>query len=139
MAIAISRKPRWKSSARRIPTATAMSQGTTGLIGGRPGVTPVIRLYSFLLDKAVVKATVRLDGAEIATTVHPGEAAAVKRGARALSSRDEPNVPAPTDGVVVPLRRIACGRSGDKGDSANIGLVARRPELAALIRDQVTP
>ena len=40
---------------------------------------------------------------------------------------------------MVPLRRIACGSSGDKGDSANIGLIARRPELAAVIRDQVTP
>ena len=49
------------------------------------------------------------------------------------------SLPAATHGAVVPLRRIACGRSGDKGDSANIGLIARRPELAALIRDQVTP
>ncbi len=121
------------------PSGTAMSQGTTGLIGGRPGVTPVIRLYSFLLDKAVVKVTVRLDGAEIAATVHPGEAATAKRGAPALSSRDAADAPAQTHGVMVPLRRIACGRSGDKGDSANIGLIARRPEWAAVIRDQVTP
>jgi len=99
----------------------------------------VIRLYSFLLDKAMVKATVRLDGTEIAANVHPGEAAAAERGAPALSSRDEPNVPAATHGAVVPLRRIACGRSGDKGDFANIGLIARRPEWAAVMRDQVTP
>ena len=45
----------------------------------------------------------------------------------------------PSQGSMVPLRRIACGRSGDKGDSANIGLIARRPEFAAVIRQQVTP
>ena len=71
--------------------------------------------------------------------MHPGAAATVRCGAPALSSRDAADAAVPTQGVVVPLRRIACGRSGDKGDSANIGLIARRPEYAALIREQVTP
>jgi hypothetical protein len=121
------------------PSATAMSQGTTGLIGGRPGVTPVIRLFSFLLDKAAVSVTVRIDGSEFAATVHPGAAATPAGGAPALSSRDAAGTEAPVQGGGVPLRRIAWGRSGDKGDSANIGLIARRPEFAALIRAQVTP
>src|SRR5260370_13591573 len=43
------------------PSGTSMSQGTTGLIGGRPGVAPVIRLFSFLLDKATVHIGVRGD------------------------------------------------------------------------------
>jgi hypothetical protein len=38
----------------------------------------------------------------------------------------------------VPLRRIAWARSGDKGNDANIGLIARRPELVAVLREQVT-
>jgi hypothetical protein len=41
--------------------------------------------------------------------------------------------------VDVPLVRLAWGRSGDKGDVANIGLVARRPELLALLWARVTP
>ena len=121
------------------PSGTAMSQGTTGLIGGRPGVTPVIRLFSFLLDKSAVKVVVRVDGKAIAATVHPGDPGAGTRGALASSSRDAAVAAAPTRGVAVPLRRIAWGRSGDKGDSANIGLIARKPEFVAVIRDQVTP
>lgn len=121
------------------PSGTAMSQGTTGLIGGRPGVTPVIRLFSFLLEKKAVRVAVRLDGQDVGTTVHPGVPAAASSGARALSSRDAEVVPVAAQGVVVPLRRIAWGRSGDKGDAANIGLIARRPALAAVIREQVTP
>src|SRR5450755_4004753 len=35
------------------PSGTAMSQGTTGLIGGRPGVTPVIRLFSCVSTEPV--------------------------------------------------------------------------------------
>ena len=39
----------------------------------------------------------------------------------------------------MPLVRIAHGRSGDKGDDANIGLLARTPQLLDVLREQVTP
>jgi hypothetical protein len=35
------------------------------------------------------------------------------------------------------LAAIAWGRSGDKGDSANIGIIARDPAFVPLIRDEV--
>jgi hypothetical protein len=38
----------------------------------------------------------------------------------------------------VPLVRLAWGRSGDKGDISNIGMIARRPEYLPLLRAQVT-
>ncbi len=38
----------------------------------------------------------------------------------------------------VKLVDIAHARSGDKGDTANVGLIARRPEYYAILRDQVT-
>ena len=41
--------------------------------------------------------------------------------------------------VEVPLVRLAWGRSGDKGDLSNIGLIARRPEWLPLLRAQLTP
>ena len=46
------------------------------------------------------------------------------------------------DLVEVPLIRLALARSGDKGDKANIGVIARRPEFlpwvwAALTEDAV--
>lgn len=46
--------------------------------------------------------------------------------------------PVDDDGVVVPLRRIAYARSDDQGNDANIGVIARRPEFAAIIREQAT-
>jgi hypothetical protein len=46
--------------------------------------------------------------------------------------------PPSSAGERVPLLRIATGRSGDKGNFANIGLIARTPELAAVLREQVT-
>jgi len=38
----------------------------------------------------------------------------------------------------VQLREIVHARSGDKGNSANIGLIARKPEHYALLVQQVT-
>jgi hypothetical protein len=38
----------------------------------------------------------------------------------------------------VPLHRLAHGRAGDKGDSANISVIAYRPEAFPLLVEQVT-
>jgi hypothetical protein len=40
--------------------------------------------------------------------------------------------------VRVPLVRLAYGRSGDKGDNANIGVIARRPEYLPVLRAILT-
>jgi hypothetical protein len=40
--------------------------------------------------------------------------------------------------VIVPLYRIAHGRTGDKGNRSNISVIAYRPEHFALIVEQVT-
>ena len=37
------------------------------------------------------------------------------------------------------LLDICHARSGDKGDTANVGLIARKPEYYAIIRKYVTP
>ena len=41
--------------------------------------------------------------------------------------------------VEVALIRVAWARSGDKGDTSNIGVIARRPEWLPLLRAQLTP
>jgi hypothetical protein len=38
----------------------------------------------------------------------------------------------------LPLLRLAHARSGDKGDTANIGLIALRPEYYAVLEREVT-
>jgi hypothetical protein len=46
--------------------------------------------------------------------------------------------PAEGEMVDVPLLRLAYARSGEKGDSANIAIIARRPEFLEHIRREVT-
>jgi hypothetical protein len=39
----------------------------------------------------------------------------------------------------IPLVHLAHARSGDKGDTANVGVIAYRPEDFGLLREQLTP
>ena len=43
-----------------------------------------------------------------------------------------------SDAIVVPLRRLAHGRTGDKGNRSNISVIAYEPEFFALLLEQVT-
>ncbi len=116
------------------PSATAMAQGITGFAAGRPSPSPVVRLFSFLVDKAQVQATVTLDG-----VVVPFEEARVSEALAAAAPFAEP-APSPWSGAVqrVPLLKIAHGRSGDKGDTSNIGIIARTPALYPVLLQQLT-
>ena len=54
-------KPAMELFAREFAAAgTSMAPGTTGLVGGRPTPTPVIRLFSFLLPKREVPITLQI-------------------------------------------------------------------------------
>jgi hypothetical protein len=50
-----------------------------------------------------------------------------------------PSLAADGPTVLAPLVKLAFARSGDKGDTANIGVIARRPEFVATLRAQLTP
>src|SRR5262249_41414543 len=113
------------------PMATGGVGGMTGSFGaGRASPSPVIRMFSCLLPKALVAVTVELEGRAIAM------AEAARSGgftAAQLPAEAPPAPPLPTTGPnaathTVPLVALAYGRSGDKGDNANIGIFARRPE-----------
>lgn len=114
-----------------------VAQGMTGVFAGRPRVAPVFRVYHLLADKADVEITVRVDDEVIPVTVSLGvDDPQISTPPLAAAPH---NGGSPAKGVTVPLRRLAYGRSGDKGDKANIGLMARRPEFVAVVREQVTP
>ena len=118
------------------PAATSMAPGTLGLVGGRPSPTPVVRLFSFLWPKAAVAVEVDVAG-ERMTVAIPSDGGfdasalppALRHSSNSVSS----------GGPHVPLIRLAHGRSGDKGDKANIGVIARRAEDLPLLSAWLTP
>ncbi len=117
------------------PAGTSWSPGTTGA-DGRPNPAPAIRQYAFLLDKRRLAPVVMLDGKELAVEIPVGGQATVPSPAVRADPVEAPRLG--EDWVEVPLIRLAWARSGDKGDSSNIGVIARRPEWLPLLRDQLT-
>jgi hypothetical protein len=115
---------------------TSMSPGTTGLVGGRPTPTPVIRLFSFLIPKTEVPVTLQLGDQSSAVHLPTRGGFDESDLGPALRYRETPAI----EGFgSVPLLRLAHGRSGDKGDKANIGIIARRPEYLPLLSQWLTP
>jgi hypothetical protein len=118
------------------PAATAMAQSLTGFAGGRPEPQPVIRLFSFLIDKAELHPTVSLGEASLPVPAHI-PAAATDAPSPASAGADVAE--ATGDTVTVPLVALAFGRSGDKGDIANIGVIARDTAFLPWLRRALTP
>jgi hypothetical protein len=118
------------------PAASSMAPGTLGLIGGRPSSTPVAQLYSFLLDKAAVAVQVDVNGERWPVPI----ATAGGFDARTLGPALRHSSAAGIDTRRrVPLIALAHGRSGNKGNKANIGIIARRIEDLPLLSAWLTP
>jgi len=116
------------------PAASAMAQGLTGFAGGRPEPQPVVRLFSFLIDRAEVPVHVEIDGQTIDIPHHiPND-----DGAVVPTNPSAESLPFTGETVRVPLIALAYGRSGDKGDIANISVIARRAEFVEFIRAGAT-
>ncbi|MBS7661173.1 DUF1446 domain-containing protein [Pseudomonas lalucatii] len=113
------------------PAATGMAPGLTGIVGGRPTVYPVIRLFSFLIDKASCHLEVELDGRRRPVSLPTSKSFAPEALAAAL----EPPRPEGLADASVPLVKLAVARSGDKGNHSNIGVMARRPEYLPWIAE----
>ncbi len=120
------------------PAGTSWAPGTTGSGGGRSSASPSIRQYAFLLNKERLTPSVALDGQAVPTS---GYAKADGPGASAAPAADVPAaspIDAPQGWMDVPLIRLAWARSGDKGNTSNIGVIARRPEWLPLLRAELT-
>lgn len=112
---------------------TSWSPGTTGG-GGRPSVSPILRQSAWLIPKEQVTPTVTVGDTTVTLTLPPARPQVAPRPL-APAAGDLPSGPRKT----VPLVTIALGRSGDKGDTSNIGLIARHPALLPVLIEQVTP
>ncbi|HPA39642.1 MAG TPA: terpene utilization protein AtuA, partial [Phenylobacterium sp.] len=115
---------------------TSMSVGSTGWFGGAPTITPVARVFSILLPRADLPATVDVGGQTL-TIEAPRPPVAYDPAATV-----RPPVPADPDAAgpmkTVRLVDVAWARSGDKGDAFNVGVIARKPELLPWIRAALT-
>ncbi|WP_111818137.1 acyclic terpene utilization AtuA family protein [Acinetobacter baumannii] len=113
--------------------STGMAPALAGIVGGRPKASPVIKLFSFLIDKNQVNVEIDFDGQrypiEIPQGVSTEQLLTLTAGENAVYLGDE---------IEVPLIEIAHARSGDKGNHSNIGMIARKADYLPWIRAALT-
>ena len=118
-----------------IGAGLSMSPAVTGVTPGRPRPSPVVSLFSGLIDKDQVPVTVKVGGEPVDLPL------ACLKGQGQPQPAEPLDAPALTEGptVSIPLMDLAVARSGDKGNYANIGVIARDPRYFDVIRAALTP
>ncbi|MCG9483464.1 DUF1446 domain-containing protein [Acinetobacter pittii] len=113
--------------------STGMAPALAGIVGGRPKASPVIKLFSFLIDKNQVNVEIDFEGkrypVEVPQIISTEQLPTLTAGENAVYQGDE---------IEVPLIEIAHARSGDKGNHSNIGVIARKAEYLPWIRAALT-
>ena len=104
---------------------------------GRPRASQVIAFWPALVPREVVNERVVMGDEEIAVGARDEG-----QGARGLTIANfRFDAPASSESPVrrVPLQRLCLARSGDKGDTANIGVIARSEAIYAWVLEHLTP
>ena len=107
-------------------TYLATPPGLSAFTGaGRPKPSPVVRLFSYLTPKTDIEISIDVEGT------------AKQYTDKVFDAYPLPEKPMPvktvSGDVAVPLIDLAWARSGDKGDKANIGVIARQAEYLPYI------
>jgi len=131
-----------------LPSLILSGPSGVAVTGGAPTISDVVSYWPALIPQDVALGRVWV-----------GEVTQTKKDVAVLAQSEELNWPqtggtsdisiAPQDGHSctridlsktkrLPLWSIAHARSGDKGDTANIGLIARSPECYAWLRENVS-
>jgi hypothetical protein len=125
-----------------LPTLILSGPSGMAVTGGRPKPSPVVAYWPALMRRSSVTARV------VAIAPDGGEQTQTVRFADAPPPTPD-HVPAPRPRRPrrktwpgrtrrVPLRVLAHARSGDKGDTCNVGVCARSPEIHDFLREALT-
>jgi hypothetical protein len=114
---------------------SAMAPGATATSVG--AVTPISKLFLFLVPKSQVEVAVTVAGERQAAPQHLGRP--FDPGAIVRPVVPEAEDAAGDDTESAPLVAVAWGRSGDKGNLFNVAVIARRPAFLPVIRAALSP
>lgn len=105
---------------------------------GRPRASEVVAFWPALVSRGALSTRVIIDDREI--PVSDGNRSGAFVGPRAPGEEPPARfVPSASDRTVcVPLVRLCLARSGDKGDTANIGVIARSDAIYAWMLEHLT-
>ncbi|XP_019377225.1 PREDICTED: uncharacterized protein LOC109300836 [Gavialis gangeticus] len=120
------------------PAGTGMAPGLTAIAGGRPSVSPVLKPFFFLYPKRNVKINIFLNGQQVEAfeedlTFTSDAVVSFDQQKTEDQLKDLPSGP-----HTYRLEDLAYTRSGDKGNSANIGVIARHPLYYPYLKKTLT-
>jgi hypothetical protein len=115
-------------------TLSPMCAGAPGSIpGGSSSMSPYHRLFMFTIPRDKLAPTVTLGDKSVTLNETPNPVPGPQK------AKLEPNTQPGGGDANVPLIALAWGRSGDKGNLFNVGVIARKPEYMPYIRSYLTP
>lgn len=116
------------------PSATNMSPGITGSGMGRPKLSPKLFYTSALIDKKLISISIHVGETKEKFT----EFFDHSRVERMISNVSSSKFNNSSLTIQVPLISLCLGRSGDKGDIGNIGIICRKLEYYEFIKTNLT-
>ncbi|MCC3303221.1 acyclic terpene utilization AtuA family protein [Sneathiella sp. HT1-7] len=104
---------------------------------GRPKITPVVAQFAFQIDKARIQPKVFINDKPVKyKSMVPRKYSSFPESHH---SAPEATLNSTSDVLVeVPLITLAAARSGDKGNNANVGVIARKPDYLPWIKQSAT-
>ena len=108
--------------------------GLSGFAGARPKPSPILSLFSFLYKKENIVFTLQYDNFPSEPIIINNLVNLPLQNAPGISLKpNSSNLDQEGYLIEVSLEDIAWGRSGDKGNKANVGIIARHPNLLPYI------
>lgn len=121
------------------PSATSMAPGIFGDGRGRPQITPHLNYRSCLISKDLIKCSIKVGDRE---PIHVKDKVIKTQNrirVKNYSTQSNENYASiPSRYIEIPLIKIAHGRSGDKGNTCNIGIICLNPIYYDIIKSQLT-
>ena len=114
--------------------ATGMAPGVINYLGGRPSIAPLIKLYSFLIDKKHIRCVINLDQNKEEILIH----STGQNDNYPISKSATLGLGSGSFNFELPLIKLAYARSGDKGNHVNIGVIARKSSYLPFIKDSLS-
>ena len=115
--------------------------GLSGFAGARPKPSPILSLFSFLQKKTDLSFTLQIDKKDKENIDLINTSPLSSKNNFSVKTNENPNQlleKYSSEMEEVVLEDVAWGRSGDKGNKANIGIIARKKEFLPFIWNTFT-
>lgn len=115
-----------------------MAPGLTAVVSGRPKPTPLLQFFSYLTPKESIEVQIELSTGHKEKYQPPAQQTCSSTSSVENPESEKQSNPNLVGNSTYSLAQLAFLRSGDKGDTCNIGVIARTPEIYPALKAHLT-